>query len=247
VRANRSGLRSCWRPRRVPTRPRVRASCALPCLAQPTGLVANVSLIMGVAGASSGDAHTVVLAGIAGLMAGSFSMAVGEYISGPFTARAPRLPGRASAPAAPSYARPGTGHPVEIYESRGLSRADASFIVGRLLAKPKRALDTFVRDEIGLSAKTMGSPIAAAVGSLLAFALGASVPLAPFLLLSGAAAFALTIAATLAALFLVGLGVSRLTHRQPVRSGLRQAALGLLASRCDLWDGALLGDRGFTD
>jgi len=57
--------------------------------------------------------------------------------------------------------------------------------VDRLLATPKRALDTFVRDEIGLSAQTMGSPIAAAFGSLLAFALGASVPLAPFLLLSG--------------------------------------------------------------
>jgi VIT1/CCC1 family predicted Fe2+/Mn2+ transporter len=130
---------------------------------------------------------------------------------------------------------------VEIYESRGLSRADASFIVGRLLAKPKRALDTFVRDEIGLSANTMGSPIAAAVGSLLAFALGASVPLAPFLLLSGATAFALTIAATLAALFLVGLGVSRLTHRQPIRSGLRQAALGLLAAAATYGIGALLG------
>ena len=111
----------------------------------------------------------------------------------------------------------------------------------RLLATPKRALDTFVRDEIGLSAQTMGSPIAAAFGSLLAFALGASVPLAPFLLLSGAAAFALTIAATLCALFLVGLGVSRLTHRQPVRSGLRQAASGLLAAAATYGIGALLG------
>ena len=97
-----------------------------------------------------------------------------------------------------------------------------------------------MRDEIGLYAQTMGSPIAAAFGSLLAFALGASVPLAPFLLLSGAAAFALTIAATLCALFLVGLGVSRLTHRQPVRSSLRQAASGLLAAAATYGIGALL-------
>jgi vacuolar iron transporter family protein len=87
----------------------------------------------------------------------------------------------------------------------------------------------------------MGAPIAAAMGSLLAFAIGVSVPLAPFLLLSGATAFALTIAATLAALFLVGLGVSHLTHRHPVRSGLRQAALGLLAAAATYGIGALLG------
>ena len=205
------------------------------------GLVANVSLIMGVAGASSGNAHTVVLAGIAGLMAGSFSMAVGEYISVrsqhellDYQVELQRQQLRHTPEQERSIL-------VEIYESRGLSRADADFIVDRLLAKPKRALATFVRDEIGLSAKTMGSPITAAVGSLLAFALGASVPLAPFLLLSGAAAFVLTIAATLCALFLVGLGVSRLTHRQPVRSGLRQAALGLLAAAATYGIGTLLG------
>ena len=205
------------------------------------GLVANVSLIMGIAGASAGDAHTVVLAGIAGLMAGSFSMAVGEYISVrsqhellDYQVQLQRQQLRHT----PEQER---AILVEIYESRGLSRADAKFIVDRLLAKPKRALDTFVREEIGLSAKTMGSPITAAFGSLLAFALGASVPLAPFLLMSGVAAFELTIAATLAALFLVGLGVSRLTHRRPVRSGLRQAALGLMAASATYGIGALLG------
>jgi VIT1/CCC1 family predicted Fe2+/Mn2+ transporter len=205
------------------------------------GLVANVSLIMGIAGASSGDAHTVVLAGIAGLMAGSFSMAVGEYIS--VRSQHELLDYQVELQRQQLRHTPDQERAilVEIYESRGLSRGDARFIVDRLLAKPKRALDTFVRDEIGLSAKTMGSPIAAAVGSLLAFALGASVPLAPFLLLSGVAAFALTIAATLVALFLVGLGVSRLTHRQPVRSGLRQAALGLLAAAATYGIGALLG------
>ena len=205
------------------------------------GLVANVSLIMGVAGASAGDAHTVVLAGIAGLMAGSFSMAVGEYIS--VRSQHELLDYQIELQRQQLRHTPEQERAilVEIYESRGLSRADANFIVERLLAKPKRALDTFVRDEIGLSAKTMGSPITAAFGSLLAFALGASVPLAPFLLMSGVAAFELTIAATLAALFLVGLGVSRLTHRRPVRSGLRQAALGLLEAAATYGIGALLG------
>ena len=241
MRAIHSGLRSLLA---APTSPHeTRGSSVLrPSVFGATdGLVANVSLIMGVAGASSGDAHTVVLAGIAGLMAGSFSMAVGEYIS--VRSQHELLEYQIELQRQQLRHTPEQERAilVEIYESRGLSRADAKFIVERLLAKPKRALDTFVRDEIGLSAQTMGSPIAAAVGSLLAFAVGASVPLAPFLLLSGASAFALTIAATLAALFLVGLGVSRLTHRQPVHSGLRQAALGLLAAAATYGIGAVLG------
>jgi VIT1/CCC1 family predicted Fe2+/Mn2+ transporter len=166
-------------------------------------------------------------------MAGSFSMAVGEYIS--VRSQHELLDYQIELQRQQLRHTPEQERAilVEIYESRGLSRADAGFVVDRLLAKPKRALETFVRDEIGLSAKTMGS--------LLAFALGASVPLVPFLLLTGATAFALTIAATLVALFLVGLGVSRLTHRQPVRSGLRQAALGLLAAATTYGIGALLG------
>ena len=109
------------------------------------------------------------------------------------------------------------------------------------MADPLRAIDSFVRDEIGLSAATMGSPTTAALGSLLAFAMGASIPLLPYLVLSGAMALVVSIACTLAALFLVGLGVSRLTHRRPLRSGLRQAALGLLAAGVTYGIGAFLG------
>ena len=241
LRTVRAGLRSLLAAPASPHETRGSSVLRPSVFGATDGLVANVSLIMGVAGASSDNAHTVILAGIAGLMAGSFSMAVGEYISVrsqhellDYQVQLERQQLRRT----PEHER---ALLVEIYESRGLSRADATFIVGRLLATPKRALDTFVRDEIGLSAKTMGSPITAAAGSLLAFGLGAFVPLAPFLLLSGAAAFALTVVGTLAALFLVGLGVSRLTHRRPVRSGLRQAALGLLAATATYGIGAFLG------
>ena len=148
-----------------------------------------------------------------------------------------------SSSSATSFVRPPTRSAilVEIYASKGLSRAEANLIVGRILANPEQALDTFVLEEIGLSAETMGSPVAAAVGSLLAFGVGASVPLVPYLLLTGATAFTLSMAGTLVALFLVGLGVSRLTHRRPVRSGLRQAALGLLAAAVTFGVGTLLG------
>jgi len=205
------------------------------------GLVANVSLIMGIAGASSHDAHAIVLAGIAGLLAGSFSMAVGEYVS--VRSQHELLEYQVELQRDQLRETPDQERAilVEIYASKGLSGAEANLIVERILANPEQALDTFVREEIGLSAETMGSPTTAAVGSLLAFAVGASVPLVPYLLLTGAAAFALSIAGTLIALFLVGLGVSRLTHRHPVRSGLRQAALGLLAAAVTYGVGTLLG------
>lgn len=205
------------------------------------GLVANVSLIMGVAGASSHDPHTIVLAGIAGLLAGSFSMAVGEYVS--VRSQRELLDYQVELQRHQLRHEPAEERAilVEIYRSRGLSRAEANLIVDRLMADPDQALDAFVRDEIGLSAETMGSPVTAAAGSMLAFSVGAFVPLVPYLLFAGTPAFALSIAATLGALFLVGLGVSRLTHQHPVRTGARQAALGFLAAAVTYGVGTLLG------
>jgi VIT1/CCC1 family predicted Fe2+/Mn2+ transporter len=205
------------------------------------GLVANVSLIMGVAGASSGNAHTVILAGIAGLMAGSFSMAVGEYIS--VRSQRELLDYQVELERQQLRHTPEQERAilVEIYTSKGLRRAEADLIVQRIMANPEQAIDTFVREEIGLSAETMGSPVAAAVGSMLAFSLGAFVPLLPYLLLSGAMAFTVSIAGTLAALFLLGIGVSRLTHRHPLAAGLRQAGMGFVAAAVTYGVGTLLG------
>jgi VIT1/CCC1 family predicted Fe2+/Mn2+ transporter len=87
----------------------------------------------------------------------------------------------------------------------------------------------------------MGSPEAAGIGSLCAFALGAFIPLLPFLVLHGAAAFTLAIAASGLALFAIGLGVSRLTHRQAIWTGVRQAALGGIAAAVTFGIGSLLG------
>jgi VIT1/CCC1 family predicted Fe2+/Mn2+ transporter len=107
---------------------------------------------------------------------------------------------------------------------------------------PERAIDTFVREEIGLSAETMGSPVAAGIGSLSAFVVGAMVPLLPFLILGGGrAAFALSIAGSGIALFAIGIGVSRLTHRRAIWTGVRQAAMGGLAAAVTYGIGSLLG------
>ena len=205
------------------------------------GLVCNLSLIMGVAAAASEDPHSIVIAGVAGLLAGSFSMAVGEYVS--VRSQHELLDYQIELQRLQLHHTPDQERDIllEIYEAKGLSSPEANLMVKRIMNDPERAIDTFVREEIGLSAETMGSPVAAGLGSLCAFALGAFVPLLPFLIFAGTAAFAASIAASGLALFAVGLGVSRLTHRRPIWTGIRQAGLGGLAAAVTFGVGSLLG------
>ncbi len=138
-----------------------------------------------------------MIAGVAGLLAGGFSMAVGEYVS--VRSQRELLDYQIDLQRHQLHHTPEQERDIlrEIYEAKGLSRAEADLIVRRIMKDPERAIDTFVREEIGLSAETMGSPVAAGLGSLCAFALGALVPLLPFLILGGGqAAFALSIAAS---------------------------------------------------
>jgi VIT1/CCC1 family predicted Fe2+/Mn2+ transporter len=205
------------------------------------GLVCNLSLIMGVAGAAGEDAHSIVIAGIAGLIAGGFSMAVGEYVS--VRSQRDLLDYQIELQRDQLVNTPEQERDIllEIYRSKGLSHAEADLIVGRILKDPERAIDTFVREEIGLSEQTMGSPVAAGLGSLSAFAIGAFIPLLPFLILAGTGAFVFSIGGSAVALFAIGLGVSRLTHRHPLRTGLRQVALGGMAAAVTYAIGTLLG------
>ena len=145
------------------------------------GLVSNTSLVMGVAGAASGDPKFILLAGIAGLLAGSFSMAVGEYISMTSAARAVRAPDRSSSARSsrrcPTRRRPSS---PRIYRRKGFTPEEAKPVAHRLFADPEHALDTLVREELGLDPDELGNPWSAAFGSFLAFAAGAVVPVIPF-------------------------------------------------------------------
>jgi VIT1/CCC1 family predicted Fe2+/Mn2+ transporter len=206
------------------------------------GLVCNLSLIMGVAGAAGEDPHAIVIAGIAGILAGGFSMAVGEYVS--VRSQRELLDYQVELQRHQLVHTPEQERSIltQIYTTKGLSLPEANLITDRILANPERAVETFVREEIGLSAETMGSPVAAGVGSMSAFALGAIVPLVPFLILGGdRAAFALSIALSGLALFGIGIAVSRLTHRSAIATGLRQVALGGLAAAVTFGIGSLLG------
>ena len=205
------------------------------------GLVSNLALVMGVGAAANNDASSIVIAGIAGLLAGAFSMAVGEYIS----VRSQReiLDYQIELQKAQLANDPDSEAAIlrAIYVTKGLSEGEADLIVSRVMEDHGRALDTFVREEIGLSEGTMGSPLAAGTSSFIAFSLGAVIPVIPYLVITGMTAFWVSLVVSTIALFGVGAAVSLLTHRPPLLVGARQAGLGLAAAAVTYAIGTLLG------
>jgi VIT1/CCC1 family predicted Fe2+/Mn2+ transporter/rubrerythrin len=207
------------------------------------GLVSNLALVMGVAGAGSavGEGRFVLLAGIAGLLAGAFSMAAGEYISmqsqRELFERQIALE-RAELEAMPEEEEAELG---AVYRAKGFTPEEARTIAKRMFVDPEHALDTLVREELGLDPDELGSAWGAAFGSFVAFALGAIVPVIPYLFGSGGAAFWVAIAASLGALFLVGAGVSLLTGRSLVFSGARQVGIGAAAAVVTYLVGTAIG------
>mgnify|MGYP001821590217 FL=1 len=189
------------------------------------GLVSNLALIMGFAGAATGN-EVIVLAGVAGLLAGAFSMAAGEYISmqsqRELFERQIELE-REELRFMPEREREEL---AALYRTKGLSEEEAEMVSKRLMQDPEAALDTKIREELGLDPDELGSSWGAAGSSFAAFAVGAIIPLVPFLLTSGVAAIAVSATLALIALFIVGALVSLLTGRSLLYSGLRQCFIG---------------------
>jgi VIT1/CCC1 family predicted Fe2+/Mn2+ transporter len=204
------------------------------------GLVSNLSLVMGVAGASA-DNHIIVLAGIAGLLAGAFSMAAGEYIS--MQSQREVFERQIAVEREEMRVMPDVEQAelAQIYRNKGLPSADAERVAAHLMDDPQIALDTKVREELGLDPDELGSPWGAAGSSFVAFAIGAVIPLLPFLLTSGTPAFVAALGLSFAALFLVGAGVSVFTGRNLLFSGTRQVAIGAAAAAVTYAVGTLIG------
>ena len=205
------------------------------------GLVSNLSLVMGVAGASSASPRFVILAGVAGLLAGAFSMAAGEYIS--MQSQRELFERQIELERAEMEAMPEEEEAelAAAYRAKGFARDEATRIAHRLFQDPEAALDMLVREELGLDPEELGSPWGAAGGSMVSFALGAAVPVIPFLFGGGLAITAISLGASLVALFAVGAGVSMLTGRSLVFSGLRQLGIGLGAAIVTYLIGSLIG------
>lgn len=205
------------------------------------GLVSNLSLVMGVVGASVAGPGFVILAGIAGLLAGSFSMAAGEYIS--MQSQRELFERQIELERAEMEAMPEEEEAelAAAYRAKGFARDEAARIAHRLFQDPEAALDMLVREELGLDPDELGSPWGAATGSMISFAVGAAVPVIPFLFGGGPVITIISLGASLAALFAVGAGVSILTGRGLVFSGLRQLAIGLGAAVVTYLIGSIIG------
>ncbi|MDX6311738.1 MAG: vacuolar iron transporter family protein [Streptomyces sp.] len=204
------------------------------------GLVSNTALVMGFAG--SGSSHSaILLAGIAGLLAGSFSMAAGEFVS--MSSQREMYEREISLEARELEENPEEEQAelVLLYRAKGLGRAEAEDVAEQIMADRTVALDTLAREELGLDPDALGSPWSAAASSLLAFALGAFVVVLPYLIGSGTAALLTAIGLAVLAMFAVGAGIGALNGRSVVRSGVRQVLVGALAAAVTYGVGRLIG------
>jgi len=205
------------------------------------GLVSNLALVMGVAGAARDHGSFVLLAGVAGLLAGAFSMAAGEYIS--MQSQRELFERQIALERAEMEAMPEEeeAEMAALYRAKGFRDDEAKAIAHRLFEDPEKALDTLVREELGLDPDELGSPFGAAGGSFVAFAIGAFIPVAPYIVTFGAGAFAASILLSVVALFGVGVGVSLLTGRSALFSGARQVGIGAAAAIVTYAVGSLIG------
>lgn len=207
------------------------------------GLVSNLALILGVAGAH--PAATVVrLAGLAGLAAGALSMAGGEYVS--MRAQADLLQReidleRSEIRRHPEAEKRELAH---LYEGRGLTPAAAAQLAGSMMADEEMALETHAREELGINPRSLGSAPGAAASSLVSFAIGALVPLVPWFVLGGLSAIVTSIAASALVTVLVAIGVAALTGQPRLRLVARQLGVSALAAGVTYVIGRLVGFAG---
>jgi len=204
------------------------------------GLVSNFALIAGVVGGTSGDhSKQVVLAGLAGLAAGAFSMAAGEYTS--VASQTEYTEKEIEVERLEIIAKPRAEQAelAQMYVDRGIDRDLAEQIAEQVHADPELAVEVHAREELGVDPDNLPSPVVAAVSSFLSFAVGAALPVLPYVL--GADALWPALAISLVALFGCGAIVSKVTVRSWWYGGIRQMALGALAAALTYVIGDLVG------
>jgi VIT1/CCC1 family predicted Fe2+/Mn2+ transporter len=205
------------------------------------GLVSNLSLVMGVAGAAAAES-TLVLTGLAGLVAGACSMAMGEWLSVTSSRELNQKQIATEADELREAPEEEKEELVLIYQAKGLDEKQARALADKLLSNKDTALDTLAREELGIDPEELGgSAWQAGASSFLLFSLGAIVPVAPFIFLTGSAAFETSVAASAVALMAIGVGTSLFTGRSMVFSALRQLLIGAAAAAITYGVGKVVG------
>jgi VIT1/CCC1 family predicted Fe2+/Mn2+ transporter len=204
------------------------------------GLVSNLLLVLGVAGGTS-DRGFLLLAGLAGLLAGAFSMAAGEWVSVQSQRELYEREIAVEAEELAAFPEEEMEELALIYQAKGLSQEEAEALAGRLIRKEDTALDTLAREELGLAVDDLGSPWVAAGSSFASFAAGAFVPVLPFLFSAGTAALVIASLLSGVTLMVVGAAIALLTGRSPLRGGLRMVAIAATVGVASHFIGRLIG------
>ena len=205
------------------------------------GLVSNLSLVMGVAGAQV-SARNILLTGIAGLVAGACSMAMGEWLSVTSSRELSQRQIDVEAEELRNAPAEELEEMILIYQAKGLGETEARALAEKLMANKETALDTLVREELGIDPEDLGgSPWTAAAASFGLFSLGAIFPVAPYFWLDGTAALAASLVLSGVALALIGTGTSLFTGRAAFSASLRQILIGYGAAAITFAIGRLAG------
>jgi VIT1/CCC1 family predicted Fe2+/Mn2+ transporter len=204
------------------------------------GLVSNVAIILGMAGANAGP-DVVRLAGLAGLIGGAFSMASGEY--GSMKAQSELLEAELEMERIEIERRPENERRelAAIYRARGVDGEVADDLATEMMRDPEMALETHAREELGIDPAQLGSPVMAAGSSFAAFGVGALVPLIPWFFGSGDAATLASAAIGIVVAAIVGVVLSRFTGRSALRTATRYVALAALAAGVTYAVGSIVG------
>jgi vacuolar iron transporter family protein len=205
------------------------------------GLVSNLSLVMGIAGAALAG-NAILVTGLAGLLAGAASMALGEWLS---VQSSRELTQRQIAIEAAELAQNPAEEAEElalIYQARGLDEASARAAAAQMLSREGNALEALTREELGLDPESLGgSAWEAAITSFVLFGVGAVIPVIPFALMSGTNAVVLSLVLSAFGLFAIGAGITLFTGRSVLFSGTRQVVFGLIAAAITFGVGRLIG------
>lgn len=205
------------------------------------GLVSNFSLVMGVAGATSGQ-EGVLLAGIAGLLAGALSMALGEWISVKSSQELYENQMQIEMEELETNPEGEAKEIALIYMAKGIPEDQAHAMASEIMKDKSQAHDLLVREELGINEEELkGSAVEAAIYSFLLFSIGAVIPLFPFMFMSGIKAILVSVAASTIGLFLIGAAITLFTGRNVWFSGFRQVLFGLAAAAITFGIGKLIG------
>jgi len=205
------------------------------------GLVSNMSLVMGVAGAAVSN-DTILLTGIAGLMAGSISMAMGEWLSVQSSRELNQRQIELETEELEASPEEEKKELVLLYQAKGMNLVEAQKLADKAFENQETALDAIITEELGIDKEELGgSAWEAAIASFILFAIGAIIPLYPFMILEGKNAIYLSIASSVIGLFGIGAAITLLTGKGILFSGFRQVAFGLAAAAITFGIGTLIG------